>query len=428
MAETGSLAAIDHAAFDELVHEALAHLYDLAFLQRSPLVDMLGLRRDGGGGTALHRLLVEAIEQLKPPREVAPDALAWKTYRSLFLRYVRALNAGAAARELGLSPRQEQRIHTIALGAISALLRESRPIGQTDPLTSAAHVTSSDDERVLDDEIATILASERGEVESFAAIVQGAVATINPVLAQRQIEAEIQIDPALADGTAPHDLLRQAVVQLCLAVAEGGGPARLLVRGIPSPPAARLTLALDRDPPALPPPARSMIARRLRIAERLLGALGGRCQLLAGRPAAVEAYLPLGVPPVVLAVEDNPQVVQLFQRYLSGTVYRLIHAADADTALTIAERQKPDAITLDVMMPRRDGWELLQALKVRPETRQIPVIVCSVLRDRDLALALGAVDFLPKPISQQALLGALGRHVPAARTLSDLPADGPQAC
>jgi CheY-like chemotaxis protein len=109
-------------------------------------------------------------------------------------------------------------------------------------------------------------------------------------------------------------------------------------------------------------------------------------------------------------VEDNPQVVQLFRRYLHGSIYRLLHVPDPDVLVQRAGEEQPAVITLDVMMPRRDGWELLQALKVRPETRDIPVLVCSVLRDRELALALGAADFLPKPITQHTLLAALNRH------------------
>lgn len=410
MSDSGLTTSVDRAAFDELVREALTRLYDFAFLQRSPLVDLLGLRH-GGGGTALHRTLVEAIEQLKPPREVAPDALAWKTYRSLFLRYVRSLSAGAAARELALSARQEQRVHFAALGAISALLWDRWLSQQTESRMFSDGLQLMDDDRTLDDEIAAILASEHGAMEAFAVTIRGAIATVSPVLAQRHIETDIRIAEELARGTVPHALFRQALVQLCLAAAECGGPSRLLVTAVPRQRGARLALCLDRSSPDPSSLGGQTIARRLRIAEHLLGALGGHCWQAAVADCTIEADLPLGSPPTVLTVEDNLQVIRLFQRYLSGTVYRLVHATDADTALEIAEHLKPDVITLDVMMPHRDGWELLQALKVRPQTRQIPVIVCSVLRDRDLAIALGAVDFLPKPITQQALLAALGRHV-----------------
>lgn len=71
--------------------------------------------------------------------------------------------------------------------------------------------------------------------------------------------------------------------------------------------------------------------------------------------------------------------------------------------------EKPDAIILDVMLPSADGYEALQTLRSDPITASIPVVVCTVLKQRDLALALGATDFLAKPATQGALLAALAR-------------------
>jgi len=109
-------------------------------------------------------------------------------------------------------------------------------------------------------------------------------------------------------------------------------------------------------------------------------------------------------------VEDNPQVVQLFQRYLSGSPFQMVTAPNGSVAFDLATAEQPAAITLDLLLPQRDGWEFLQVVKVHPDTRQIPVIVCSVLRERELALALGAADFLAKPVTQYALLSSLRRH------------------
>ena len=74
----------------------------------------------------------------------------------------------------------------------------------------------------------------------------------------------------------------------------------------------------------------------------------------------------------------------------------------------LAREVLPAAITLDIMMPNQDGWEILQALKSDPATRSIPVIICSVLEDPELAHSLGAAAYLQKPISQAALLDVLG--------------------
>jgi DNA-binding response OmpR family regulator len=147
------------------------------------------------------------------------------------------------------------------------------------------------------------------------------------------------------------------------------------------------------------------------VARRLLGAIGGAVAIELAPVFRIEARLPAGIAPTVLVVEDNPQVVQLFRRYLSGSPYQMLWAATGNVALDLASAERPDAITLDLLLPQRDGWEFLQAAKVHPATRDIPVIVCSVLRERELALSLGAADFLAKPVTQHALLTALRQHL-----------------
>ena len=111
---------------------------------------------------------------------------------------------------------------------------------------------------------------------------------------------------------------------------------------------------------------------------------------------------------VLLAIEDNEGIVRVFQSYLASYGYLVIGAMAGDEALKLAREVLPAAITLDIMMPNQDGWEILQALKSDPATRSIPVIICSVLEDPELAHSLGAAVYLQKPISQAALLDVLG--------------------
>jgi len=82
-------------------------------------------------------------------------------------------------------------------------------------------------------------------------------------------------------------------------------------------------------------------------------------------------------------------------------------APDGEVGLQVARRERPDAITLDVMMPRLDGWEVLKRLKSTPETANIPVVMCSIVDNTGLGFALGASDYLTKPIDRRALTTAL---------------------
>jgi CheY-like chemotaxis protein len=111
----------------------------------------------------------------------------------------------------------------------------------------------------------------------------------------------------------------------------------------------------------------------------------------------------------VLVVDDNADSLQLMERYLSGSSYRFVGLMDAQQVVEKASEIRPGAIVLDVMMPEKDGWNLLGQLRQHPTTRGIPVIICTILAQHDLALALGADDFLRKPIRRQTLLECLNR-------------------
>jgi Amt family ammonium transporter len=117
-------------------------------------------------------------------------------------------------------------------------------------------------------------------------------------------------------------------------------------------------------------------------------------------------------------VDDNQGFADLFRRFLAVHRWEVIGAADGEAARAEIQRRRPTVILLDVMMPREDGWEFLMGLKAREETREIPVVICSVLSEPQLAATLGACAYLTKPVTQQSLLAALspwisGENAPA---------------
>jgi CheY-like chemotaxis protein len=109
----------------------------------------------------------------------------------------------------------------------------------------------------------------------------------------------------------------------------------------------------------------------------------------------------------VLVIDDNEDILTLFHRYLSLHHYQVVTASSAAEALSLAQQLQPFAITLDLMMPDQDGWDLLQTFLNHPGISATPIIVCSVLRQKELALSLGATAFLEKPVSEEALLAVL---------------------
>jgi len=113
----------------------------------------------------------------------------------------------------------------------------------------------------------------------------------------------------------------------------------------------------------------------------------------------------------VLVVDDDPAAHELLTAKLKGESYRLIHANSGEEALELARKLQPDAITLDVLMPKTDGWAVLSALKADREVCDIPVVMVTVVPDRGLGLSLGAVDVLTKPVDRAQLTELLRRLV-----------------
>jgi PAS domain S-box-containing protein len=111
----------------------------------------------------------------------------------------------------------------------------------------------------------------------------------------------------------------------------------------------------------------------------------------------------------VLVVEDDVLTAELFKRYLEKNNYVVTLADCGREALRKVEDHKPDAIVLDILLPDVSGWEVLESLKASRETRDVPVIVCTILPDKQKAFSLGASEFLEKPVNESVLISALNR-------------------
>jgi signal transduction histidine kinase/CheY-like chemotaxis protein len=131
----------------------------------------------------------------------------------------------------------------------------------------------------------------------------------------------------------------------------------------------------------------------------------------APKPPEAEAWPTPVAPPgrSVLVVDDDEGVRRLLAYELEPIGVQVLEAADGRTALEIAIAERPGAILLDVLMPGLDGWETLHSLKQRPETRNIPVIMLSVVENRAFGLSLGAFDYFVKPLDVSKIVDSLSR-------------------
>jgi CheY-like chemotaxis protein len=129
----------------------------------------------------------------------------------------------------------------------------------------------------------------------------------------------------------------------------------------------------------------------------------------AAAPAAPAEPLPSGVG-TVLVIDDEAAVRDLMQRFLTKEGFRVVLAPGGEEGLRLAREVRPDAITLDVMMPGMDGWAVLSALKADPGVADIPVVMLTIVDDRNLGYALGAAEYLTKPIDRERLVTVLEKY------------------
>jgi CheY-like chemotaxis protein len=128
----------------------------------------------------------------------------------------------------------------------------------------------------------------------------------------------------------------------------------------------------------------------------------------APTPAAREAAHAGGS--TVLVIDDDAAVRDLMTRFLGKEGFRVVAASGGEEGLRIARELQPDVITLDVLMPGMDGWSVLAALKADTSLADIPVVMLTMLDDRNLGYALGAADYLTKPIDRERLVTVLARY------------------
>ncbi len=114
--------------------------------------------------------------------------------------------------------------------------------------------------------------------------------------------------------------------------------------------------------------------------------------------------------PRVLVIEDDLRAANLLTLYLERGGYHSVVVADGEQALDRARALQPAAIILDVLLPTVDGWEVLRQLKLDETTRDIPVVIASIVDDQELGFALGATDYFVKPVDRKALLARLDRY------------------
>ncbi len=118
----------------------------------------------------------------------------------------------------------------------------------------------------------------------------------------------------------------------------------------------------------------------------------------------------------ILVVEDDHMAAELLTVYLTSAGYNVIVASDGEDAIKKAKEFHPFLITLDIMLPRIDGWDVLSELKNFPDTADIPVVIVSIIDNRELGYSLGATEYLIKPVSREKLINTVNSCISDKKT------------
>jgi len=112
---------------------------------------------------------------------------------------------------------------------------------------------------------------------------------------------------------------------------------------------------------------------------------------------------------LIVSIDDDPNVAVLLRQELEEDGYQVIAALNADEGIALVKKHKPVAVTVDILMPGKDGWQTIAALKADIETRDVPVIVVSAIENKELGFSMGIHDYIVKPFDHDALMGSLTR-------------------
>ncbi len=236
--------------------------------------------------------------------------------------------------------------------------------------------------------------------------------TIAPLAAAAGAALQADIEAGLPPLLVQEPLLHQALVNLaCFAIEQAPGRELRFAAAAQGPDLILDIKAGDQGAEMQACGAQELIETAGQLLALCGGSLAARCGSRPRTAFQAQLALPALERTLVVVIDDNVDTQQLYGRYLAGSRYRAAGALNADAGLGLVLESLPQAIVLDVMMPHKDGWTLLGQLREHPATAHIPVIVCSILPQEQLALALGAAEFLRKPVSREDLLAALGRQV-----------------
>lgn len=404
---------LSYHTFREQIADAYEHVYDLVYLRTHPLGDLLlsnaELRKERAW--QLHHMLIDAIRELDPGPQVPTFSREWRRHRLMLLRYVDGMTPQAIADQLAISRRHYYRALDAAFDAIAGILWDrclsTSPSEPQPNVSLTANPVAVDRLELLRLEAAQM--AQSGRYAYISDVVQGVLSLLAEKIQQHGLQIETSSLDVLDETAVDRRLIRQLLLGLLGYLVEHSEKGVLRLSAAVD--HALLTMSLTIEPAsAISPVPLSEVEERVAALRELAALSNAGITPVVCKSTIVGFDTELPVvrsQRTILVIDDNADVLELLKRYLTSHDYQALSAQTAQQGLELAQRSQPYAIILDLMMPEQDGWDLLQFFQNQPNTQAIPIIVCSVLRQKELALSLGASAFIEKPVSEETLLSVL---------------------
>lgn len=397
---------MDRKQFFTALRTALMQLNDFQSLRRNPLFPLLTVPPTASP-LQLQKNLLDGIEALKR-RGGAADGRA---YEILYYRYVEQQSQDDLAFQMGISVRQLRREQVNALELLADLL------WQQFKLNEHLAATPEPAEAPMQTETAPLPAPEPALHQEFVWLREQFMAEASDILVewraavgdaaimahQRHVLLQEELPATLEIVAIPPLVLRQVLLTALTAGIAQAAPGVLQIEIVRRERHVSVTVRPSKTQ-VEDQPANDQSALALQTISLLLAPYNGWACTWAG---GLQVWAPVeGGIPVVL-IEDNPDTRLLFHRYVEHSPYCLYTATDAEGAIALTQEVAVRAFILDIMLPKSDGWDVLTRLRHHPSTQTLPVVVCSILPQAELAQWLGATTFLQKPVSQPLFLETL---------------------
>ncbi len=403
--------------FIDDLRQALNHLYDPDYLSRSPLHASLGISGQSDRPMRLQCLLEEGIAAMRPRSAQSTTSRDWRAYQLLSYRYLQQFSQKEVADQLGVSLSQLAREQRAALSALAAHLWQgcrSSALHEPQSAADTPDMASGSQEVSCQEDLAWMGMPSPDHIANLRQTLGEVADLIQPLLVRYQVYLEIPPTGALPVLAANRVALRQILLSLLNAQVHfaAGGHVAISVSRLSAEMAIRIVGFRPHPPPVS---TADDWEASLAAARQLAEVCGGKLSTeIANAVLKTELTLSVLESLPILVVDDSADAIHLLERFTVSTRYRLFGIDRPEKAMETAEEIGARAIVLDIMMPRADGWSILQSLRSNPATTHLPIVICSILPLKELSLSLGTDAFLQKPVSQKDFLTTLDRLIPLA--------------